>query len=334
MTHKKWILTLSLVVIISLVVFIIILNMNGKVTPTEKTFVIKKGENVLQIAADLRHRGYIDNQIGFIWQALVSGNFRKMKAGTYQIQKGETYEDLIEKFTKAQSASVSISIAPGKTSRDIALILESVHLFKKDEFLDSALNPSQDLLNKFSFLSDKPKDVGLEGYLFPDNYSVDSSETIQEVESQILSNFDAKLTQDLRDEIKKEDRTIFQVVTTASILEKEVINYQDKQIVAGILWKRVDNHLPLEVDSALLYFQTYPHPDVLEKDVDSPYNTYKYAGLPKGPICSPSLDSIKAAIYPKNTDYWFYLSAPDGQTIFAKTLGQQLINKAKYLLQD
>ena len=95
--------------------------------------------------------------------------------------------------------------------------------------------------------------------------------------------------------------------------------------------KRVSYNLPLEVDSTLLYFQTSAHPSAIDKDVNSPYNTYKHAGLPIGPICNPGQESIMAAIYPKNSDYWFYLSAPDGETIFAQTLGQHLINKAKYL---
>jgi len=319
---------------LSIVLSIILSIFGAKDTQVDGFFVIKRGDNVFQIAGNLKQQGYISNQLAFVYSATVSENFRKMKAGRYQIQQGQTYEELIENFVKDQYSPIEISIPPGKTIKDIAIILSSNRLFKKEEFLNSALNPSQDILNKFPFLSDLPKDAGLEGYLFPDNYSIDLSQSVEDVESQILSNFDKKLTQDLRDEIKKRNRTIFQAVTMASILEKEIRTYKDRQIVSGILWKRIDNHLPLQVDSSFLYFQTSTHPDVLEKDVDSRYNTYKYVGLPRGPISNPDLDSIKAAIYPKNTDYWFYLSAPNGETIFAKTLGQQLINKAKYLTNN
>jgi len=315
-------------------VLIVVSNIGAENVQISGLFIIKRGDNVLQIASNLKQQKYINNQLSFVYSAIVSGNFKKMKAGRYQIQQGQTYKDLIKKFVKAQFLPTKISIVPGKTIKDIAVILNSSRLFRKDDFLNSALNPNQDILNKFSFLSDKPKDAGLEGYLFPDNYLIDPSQSVEDVEGQILSNFDKKLTQDLRDEIKKRNRTIFQVVTMASILEKEVRSYEDRQIVSGILWKRIDNHLPLQVDSSLLYFQTSTYPDVLEKNVDSQYNTYKYAGLPRGPISNPDLDSIKAAIYPKNTDYWFYLSAPNGETIFAKTLGQQLINKAKYLTNN
>jgi len=304
----------------------------------EGIFVINRGDNILQIAANLQNQGYIGSRIIFIWDAVISGNYRKMKAGRYQIEKGSTNNSLIEKFTKFQSLSVNILIAPGKTTNDISMILSQAHLAKKDDFLDLALNNKNSygdfyslLAQKYSFLDDKPKDAGLEGYLFPDNYLIDPLACNQDIIRQILDNFDKKLTEDLRGEIKRQNRTIFNVLTMASILEKEVNAYSDKQIVAGILWKRAENNLPLEVDSSLLYFLTSDHPNSIDKDVDSPYNTYNHAGVPPGPICNPGEESIKAAIYPENSDYWFYLSAPNGETIFSKTLGQHLINKAKYL---
>ena len=303
----------------------------------EGVFVINRGDNVLQIASNLQHQGYIGSRIIFIFDAVISGNSRKMKAGRYQIKKGSADNNLIEEFTKFKSLPINILIAPGKTTNDMAQILSQANLANKDQFLDLVLNKTSQedfyssLSQKYSFLTDKPKDAGLEGYLFPDNYLIDSQAANQDIVRQILDNFDKKLTEDLRKEIKRQNRTIFNVITMASILEKEVKTYSDKQIVAGILWKRAANNLPLEVDSTLLYFLTSAHPSVIDKNVDSPYNTYKYAGLPEGPICNPSIDSIRAAIYSENSDYWFYLSAPSGETIFAKTLGQHLINKAKYL---
>jgi len=314
-----------------LLLLFFIFNQGGKSIHSDDFFVIKRGDNVFQIAANLKRQGYISSQLAFTWEVLISGNFKKMKAGKYQISEGEAYEKLIKKFTESPSAPINILVAPGKTVKDISLALESLHVSSKGDFLNLAMSPGQDFFEQFPFLSDRPVGSGLEGYLFPDSYRIDSSASVRDITVQMLDNFGSKLTPELSDEIKKQKRTIFQIVTMASILEKEVNNYADKQIVAGILWKRADNHLPLEVDSTLLYFQTSLHPSALEKNVDSPYNTYKYAGLPQGPICNPGLESIKAAIFPQETDYWFYLSAPDGKTIFAKTLGQHLINKAKYL---
>jgi UPF0755 protein len=328
-----------LFVILAAAVIAVFLDVFKNNPQKEGFFVISRGDNILQIAGNLQKQGYIGSRIVFISDAVSSGNFRKMKAGRYQIKKGSTDGDLIENFTKFQSLPINISVPPGKTTNDIAGILERAHLAKKTEFLSLVLNDSKtnqadfysEISQKYPFLSDKPEDAGLEGYLYPDNYLIDISAPNQDIAKQMLDNFDKKMTEDLRGGIKKQKKTIFSILTMASILEKEVKTYNDKQVVAGILWKRADNNLPLEVDSTLLYFLTSAHPSAIDKTVESPYNTYKYAGLPKGPICNPGIESIKAAIYPKNSDYWFYLSTKAGETIFAETLGQHLINKAKYL---
>lgn len=308
----KYFKILLLVVLIAIVSFVA-LDIFGRNPQVEGFFVIERGDNVLQIASNLKSQGYIDSRLMFVWDVVGSGNFRKMKAGRYLIEKGSADKDLIEKFTKFQSTPVNILIAPGKTTNDIARILAQGRLVKKDEFLDLVLRDR------------------LEGYLFPDNYLIDPAAGSQDIVKQILDNFDKKLTEDLKKEIAKQQRTVPEIITMASILEKEVKTYHDKQMVAGILWKRAENNLPLQVDSTLLYFLTSAHPSLIDKNVESPYNTYKYAGLPLGPICNPGIESIRAAVYPVNSDYWFYLSAPSGETIFAKTLGQHLINKAKYL---
>ncbi|MCX6789067.1 MAG: endolytic transglycosylase MltG [Candidatus Gribaldobacteria bacterium] len=310
MTRYLKILLFAVLIAVVAVIFLDIFWHNPQ---AEGFFVITRGDNVLQIASNLKSQGYIGSRLIFIGDAVSSGNFRKMKAGRYEISKGSTSQDLIEKFTKFQSASINILIVPGKTTNDIARILAQGRLVKKDEFLDLVLR-------------DK-----LEGYLFPDNYLIDPGATAQDIIKQILDNFDKKLTDDLKQAIEQQHRTVADVITMASILEKEVKTYHDKQMVAGILWKRAENNLPLQVDSTLLYFLTSAHPNLIDKSVESPYNTYKYAGLPVGPICSPGIESIRAAIYLINSDYWFYLSTPDGETIFAETLGQHLINKAKYL---
>jgi UPF0755 protein len=250
-----------------------------------------------------------------------------MKAGKYKISKNHTNLDLISQFVKMQTVPVNILIIPGGTTKTIAQTLSANGIVKSSEFLNYILTPQPDLQNQFPFLT---KNQGLEGYLFPDSYLIDQNASPKDIAKQMLENFEKKI-EPILPEVKKSNKNLFQIITIASMLEKEVKTYQDKQIVAGILWKRADNNLPLQVDSTLLYFQTSEHPSLLDKDVDSPYNTYNRSGLPKGPISNPGFESIKAAIYPEKTNYWFYLSAKDGTTIFSKTLGEHLINKAKYL---
>jgi len=191
----------------------------------------------------------------------------------------------------------------------------------------------KDFSEEFDFLRDKPKNVSLEGYLFPDTYEINTGAQIEEIVKTMLSNFDKKLTSNLRKEIKKQEKTIFEIITMASLLEKEVKSKEEKEIVSGILWKRLKNRIPLQVDATIIYITGKKTTKVSKDDteIDSPYNTYKYLGLPKGPICNPGLESILATVYPKNSDFWYYLSTSDGETIFSKTLEEHNIAKAKYL---
>jgi len=189
----------------------------------------------------------------------------------------------------------------------------------------------KDYSGQFDFLKDKPKDIGLEGYLFPDTYQISKGETCEEIIDLMLANFGKKLTPDLREEIITQKKSIFDIVTMASMIEKEVRTLSDKKIVSGILWKRIAVGMPLQLDATINYITQRSDPSVAIKatKINSPYNTYMYSGLPKGPISSPGIDSITSAIYPKQTKYWFYLS--DGKTIFSETLDQHNEAKAKYL---
>ena len=146
-------------------------------------------------------------------------------------------------------------------------------------------------------------------------------------------NFDKKITPELREEIQQQGKTIFEIVTMASLIEKEVREKEEKEIVSGILWKRLENKIPLQVDATITYITGKKTTKISKEEtqIDSPYNTYKYLGLPPGPICNPGIDSIEAAIYPKSSEYWYYLSTAEGKVIFSKTLEEHNLAKAKYL---
>ena len=119
----------------------------------------------------------------------------------------------------------------------------------------------------------------------------------------------------------------------ASLIEKEVQSTEDMQLVSGILWKRLKNDMPLQVDATVTYLTGKRSTGVSTEDtkIDSPYNTYLYRGLPLGPISNPGTESIEAALHPKTSSYWYYLSAPDGKTIFSTTYEQHVQAKQKYL---
>jgi UPF0755 protein len=217
-----------------------------------------------------------------------------------------------------------IVIFEGWGTNDIGKYLESRDICKQDYFISLT---KKDYSDKFNFLGDKPKNVNLEGYLFPDTYEIAKQETCEDILSAMLANFGQKLTPALRTEIKNQKKSIFDIVTMASMIEKEVKSLDDKKIVSGILWKRIAIGMPLQLDATIVYITGNPKVSTKDTQINSPYNTYKYYGLPKGPISNPGIDSITAAIYPTQTNYLYYLT--DGKTIFSETLEQHNTAKAK-----
>jgi len=245
----------------------------------------------------------------------------------------------------------TIRILEGWTSRDIGQYFEENGRWQSEEFLEVAgfpqvnyrdnkkLPPIPDFSLNYSFLADKPEYYGLEGYLFPDTYRVYASSTVTEVIEKMLANFDQKLTPKMRDDIKAQDKTIYDIVTIASIVEKEApLNYQsgdnrDARIIAGIFLNRLRIGQALQSDATLsyIYNDNKSAHSGAELDADSLYNTYKYKGLPPGPICNPGILAIEAAIYPIKTDYNYFLTTDTGDVVYARTYDEHLKNKYKYL---
>jgi len=246
----------------------------------------------------------------------------------------------------------TIQILEGWTTRDIAHYLESKGSWQSKDFFDIAGSPMidyrknktaptpVDFSTEYSFLKDKPSYRGLEGYLFPDTYRIYASSTVTEAIDKMLSNFDKKLTPKMRADIAAQGKTIYEVITLASIVEKEApIDYQtsddrDAKIIAGIFLNRLNIGQGLESDATIsyIYGDNKPSHSGSELTVDSPYNTYRYRGLPPGPICNPGILAIEAAIYPIKTDYYFFLT-PQGKSnvVYAKTYAEHLKNKNLYL---
>jgi UPF0755 protein len=180
----------------------------------------------------------------------------------------------------------------------------------------------------------------LEGYLYPDTYRVFASSTPEEIITKMLSNFDKKLTPQMREDIAASGHTINQIVTMASIIEKEApISYQtgdnrDARIISGIFWRRLKNDQPLQSCATLAYVLGVDKKQYSGTDtqVNSPYNTYVNRGLPPGPISNPGILAIEAAIYPLASDYNYFLTPSGSQKIvYAATYEEHLRNKEKYL---
>jgi len=171
-----------------------------------------------------------------------------------------------------------------------------------------------------------------EGYLFPDTYQFPPNVTTPQVIDTLERTFYDRIS-GLENDIATFGHPIHEVVTMASLLEKEAWNEEDREYIAGVLWHRIDIGMPLQVDAVFGYIERTDtfNPTFSDLEIDSPYNTYKYKGLPPGPIGNPSLSALEAAVHPKTTDALFYLHGKDGMLRLAKTYEEHLVNRRRYL---
>lgn len=290
------------------------------------SYVVKKGMGDDEIAKDLKKLRIIKSETFFQFYVIASFEHQNLQAGKYNFSSRMSIYEIVKKMSRGDIIKNNITILAGWDARDISKYLEEKNICKKNEFIDLI---KLDQSSEFDFLKDKPKNVSLEGYIFPDTYEIAEGDTCQDVIGITLANFGKKLTPELRAEISKQKKTIFDIVTMASIIEKEVATYEDKKMVSGILWTRIKIGMPLQVDASINYItdKNDPASSIKDTKIDSPYNTYKYRGLPKGPISSPGINSIKAAIYPTKSSYLYYQNDKTGKTIFSKTFEEHIMSK-------
>jgi UPF0755 protein len=311
----------------------------------DKIFLVEKGESLSQIGENLEKESLIKSKFFFYLYILLKGDQSELQAGNYSLNSRMNVAEIAKKITSGVVAKERITIIEGWNLRDVGFYFEGKGMFLAEELFELVGFPAidyskatdlpepKDFSEDYSFLKEKPQNVGLEGYLFPDTYELSKDDNLEEIVRKMLDNFDRKLDSQLREETKGQDKTIFEIITMASLLEKEVRTEDEKELVAGILWKRLENNMPLQVDATITYITGKKTTKISKEEtkIDSPYNTYQYRGLPLGPICNPGLESILAAMNPRDSEYWYYLSVPGGETIFSKTLEEHNRAKAEYL---
>ena len=293
-------------------------------------FEIEKGQGSAEIAANLEKKGVISNKIYFWLYLKKQGLLDNIYPGSYLLNGEMTIPEIAVVITNPKKVYEKITFPEGWTMKLMAEELKK-HGFDGDEFLRLTNNPPAEVVSQFGALSDKPKTATLEGYLFPDTYYFSREATPEGILKKILNNTEMKIDKDLRAEIKKQGKTVFDMINMASIIEREVGAEKDRKIVSGIFWNRIDIGQALQSDATLSYIlddKVDAH-SVEQTKIDSPYNTYLYKGLPAGPIANPGLSAIKAAIYPEKTNF-FYFFTVEGETIFSKTFEEHTANRVKY----
>lgn len=281
------------------------------------TFRVNAGDGVRAIAANLAGDNLIRSSTAFFVLVKLMGIERNLQAGEFRLNRTMDSRTLARELTHGFE-DIWVTTLEGWRNEEIATALAKNLNLPESEFLRSAKT----------------------GYMFPDTYLIPQDATAGAIISIFTSAFDKKVTPQMRADIKAKGMTLESVVTLASIVEREGRTDEDRPVIAGVLLNRLEKGWPLQADATLQFALGYQSQEktwwkkVLSEDdkkVKSPYNTYANPGLPPGPICNPGIAAVKAVIYPKQTDYMFYLHDPSGAVHYAKTLEEHNANVAKYL---
>lgn len=334
---KRFLNKIILLIIIVFFVLFFIYNrgINSSVgLDEEKEFIIESGDSVELIAEKLREEKLIKSKSIFKIYAKLSGNQSSFRNGSYQLNFNMNIKEITAELTKKifLKPEERLTFIEGWNLKDYTKLLLEKNIANSEEFLKLSKNFSNQ--EKYLFLNSKPINQGLEGYLFPDTYRFFTDVSTEEVIEKMLSNFDKKLTIKMREDILSQGKTIHEIITMASIIEKEVRSEKDMKIVSGIFWNRIKNKQALESCATLAYILGVNKPQYSYEDtrIESPYNTYINRGLPPGPIANPGIKAIESAIYPENTKYNYFLTDLEtGKTIFSETYNEHLINKNKHI---
>ncbi|NTW27625.1 MAG: endolytic transglycosylase MltG [Candidatus Moranbacteria bacterium] len=302
----------------------------------KKTILIEKGDNALVVGEKLRKAKVISGKYYLAFYLWRKDQLHSLVAGVYDFQAGLKIPEVARIITGGEVSTASLRIPvtfpEGWTVKQMAERL-TANGFSGSDFLAIVNNPNAELKNRYKFLSEIPAGKSMEGYLFPDTYYFAKDASAQDIVGKFLSNFDAKMTDSILTEISKQKKSLYDIVTMASIVEGEVKTKEDRKIVAGIFYNRLAIDMALGSDATLEYAlgtNKFQH-SLAETKIDSPYNTYQRKGLPPGPVSNPGLDAIMAAINPAETQYVYFLTDPKtGNTAFAKTFDEHIANKAKY----
>lgn len=292
---------------------------------------IEAGSGTAEIAETLAENGIIKKPFWFRLFSKLGGHDGTYQQGTYTLQENAGYRELYKTLKDAPVAeSVKITIPEGFELRQIADRLEEAGLIDREKFYDAVENGAFD----YDFVRKIPKrENRLEGYLFPDTYLFQPGESEEAIIEKMLARFDEVYTQEYRNRAQELGMTDDELITLATVIEREAQGDVDRKLVAGVFHNRLKSksYPYLQSCATVQYIlkERKPVLSVADTQIDSPYNTYKYPGLPVGPIASPGKEAIEAALYPEQTEYLFFVLDSQGVHRFAKTFAEHQANMRK-----
>lgn len=300
---------------------------------TEDSIIIevKQGEGFYDILDKLDKENKLTNKLLIKVNLAIDKRKVNLTEGIYEINTNSSLEELIKSLENKDGDKdlVKLTIPEGYSIEDIAKSVEDKGICSKDEFIKDVKDYKLPSFVK----NNNKKRYNLEGYLYPDTYLIEKGSNANDVIKSMLDRFEDVLKQ-AEDETKVEisDEDVEKIVTIASMIEREARVPGDRPLISSVIYNRLEKDMKLQIDAAVIYALGYHVDVVLNKhlEVDSPYNVYKYKGLPVGPIANPGLDCIKAALLPEKTDYLYYIMKDDGSHYFTNNY-EDFLNKKKEL---
>ncbi len=319
---------------------------------TPVAFIVEPGETASDVAERLAGEGLIANAEVFRRFMTYHGLDVGLEAGTYSLRSTMTMHEIGQALQQGGSQGVTVTIPEGWRLEQVAWLLEQQGLMRSDDFIAQARAATYD----YPWLAGRPQGTSLEGFLFPDTYELASDATPAQVIELMLATFDVHVAPEIVGrlagramfDIELGDyrpMTPYDIVTIASIVEREAVIAEERPIIASVYYNRLDpahveeTALRLSADPTVQYAKGYdpetgnwwnPMLPGEGLTLDSPYNTFREQGLPPGPICSPGLASVLAALNPEDTDYLYFHAVGDGSHVFAATLEEHLRNQQQY----
>ncbi len=332
---KRVIISIGVVLFAGIFWYLHALTPLGSSSQDRHTIKIESGLPLQGIADLLHQRGVIRSPSAFTFYVRIRGDAGALQAGKFVLRPSMSTREIVEVLQSGKVDEDIITIPEGYTVQEIDLLMAQKGFSGTGEILRCAQEcnfSSFDFLPYVSGIAERGGKV--EGYLYPDTYFVAKEDFHPKFFlERLMTTYRKKVVEPYAEAIENSGRSLHELVTMASLIEEETLTDEERAVVSGILWKRYDDGRGLGVDATVRYILEKPTAVITVGDlnVNSPYNTRKFRGLPPGPIANAGIESIVAAIFPQESEYWYYLHGRDGTIHYAETNEQHNWNRHLYM---
>jgi len=283
--------------------------------PKPVTMNIEQGQSAWEISRALHSRGVVSRPLTFIAVAVLTGKARRLQAGLYVFEGNHAPMEVMDILFRGRTLRYKVTIPEGFTLFQVAQAVAKTGIISREAIIESAFDPA----TREFFQVDAPS---MEGFLFPDTYFFAPNMTPLEIMARMVGRHRKAFTREMEEQAKRLGMSATEVITLASMIEKEAVAPQEKVLISSVFHNRLRKGMRLQSDPTAVYgiegFSGRISPDDLQRD--TPYNTYRHHGLPPGPICNPGTDSIRAALWPARTSYLYFVARGDGTHAFSSSL--------------